>query len=111
VPISSVGLGGVGVGCVRLLLAVVASGTPTTYTPSKTSPHLPQPPGRYDPAHDLGHLFHDIQLSGIFSDSKTFADARPRLTPAEIVARYASVRAAAGFSLHAFVQQHFELPR
>src|SRR6266480_1296034 len=95
----------------RLLLAVLASGTATTCTTSKTSPNLPQPPGRYDPAHDLGSLFHDVQLSGIFADSKTFADARPRLTPAEIVARYASARAAAGFSLQAFVQQHFELPR
>src|SRR2546430_15565505 len=95
----------------RLLLAVAAAGTATTCTTSKTSPNLPQPPGRYDPAHDLGSLFHDIQLSGIFSDSKTFADARPRLTPAEIVARYASVRPAAGFSLQAFVQEHFELPR
>jgi alpha,alpha-trehalase len=66
---------------------------------------------RYDPAHDLGPLFHDVQLSGIFADSKTFADARPRLAPGEIVARYASARAAAGFSLQTFVQEHFELPR
>jgi len=66
---------------------------------------------RYDPAHDLGPLFQDVQLSGIFSDSKTFADARPRLAPTEIVARYASARAAAGFSLQTFIQEHFELPR
>ena len=36
---------------------------------------------RYDPAHDLGPLFQDVQLSGIFADSKTFVDARPLLGP------------------------------
>src|SRR5881628_4098 len=66
---------------------------------------------RYDPARDLGPLFHDVQLSGIFADSKTFVDARPRLAPAAIVARYASAHGAAGFSLQTFVEQDFELPR
>ena len=65
---------------------------------------------RYDPARDLGPLFHDVQLSGIFADSKTFVDARPRLAPAAIVARYASSHGAAGFSLQTFVEQNFELP-
>ena len=97
----------------RLLLAVSAVCTATTCTTSKTSPNLPQPPGRYDPAHDLGQLFHDVQLSGIFSDSKTFVDARPRLAASEIVARYTSspgVKAGGG-TLRAFVQEHFEVPR
>jgi len=66
---------------------------------------------RYDPARDLGPLFHDVQLSGIFADSKTFVDARPRLALAAIVARYASAHGAAGFSLQTFVEQNFELPR
>src|SRR5438094_8623359 len=66
---------------------------------------------RYDPARDLGPLFHDVQLSGIFADSKTFVDARPRLAPAAIVARYASAHGAAGFSLQTFVERNFELPR
>ena len=95
----------------RLLLAVSVACTATTCTTSKTSPNLPQPPGRYDPAHDLGQLFHDVQLSGIFADSKTFVDARPLVAPAEIAARYAAGRTAAGFSLQAFVAQRFELPR
>ncbi len=69
------------------------------------------PAARYDPAHDLRPLFHDVQLSGIFTDSKTFADARPRLAPGEIIARYAPARATAGFSLQGFVQEHFEVPR
>src|SRR5436309_11165381 len=73
-----------------------------------------QPPARvarYDPAHDLGPLFQDVQLSGIFADSKTFVDARPLLPPAEIAGRYAAERTAAGFSLQAFVAQRFEVPR
>src|SRR5436309_11034580 len=90
-----------------LLVAVGCSKAPSTT--SRTSSNLPQPV-LYDPAHDLGQLFHDVQLSGLFTDSKTFADARPRLAPADITARYASARATAGFSLQGFVQQHFEVP-
>src|SRR2546426_12395763 len=71
----------------RLLLAVSAVCTATTCTTSKTSANLHQPPGRYDPT-DLGALFQDVQLSGIFADSKTFVDARPLVAPSEIVARY-----------------------
>src|SRR5256885_9407978 len=95
----------------RLLLAAWASGTAPTCTPSKPSTNLPQPRARYEPARDLGRLFHDVQLSGIFEDSKTFADARPRFAPAEIIARYASARGAPQFNLGDFVTQQFELPR
>jgi alpha,alpha-trehalase len=66
---------------------------------------------RYNPAHDLGPLFHDVQMSGIFPDSKTFVDARPLLAPADIVARYETARHAAGFNLRTFVEQNFALPR
>jgi alpha,alpha-trehalase len=65
----------------------------------------PPSAARYDPAHDLGPLFHDAQMSGIFADSKTLVDARPLFPPAEIVARYD------GSNLGAFVAQRFELPR
>jgi alpha,alpha-trehalase len=51
-------------------------------------------------------LFQAVQLSGIFADSKTFVDARPRLAPADILARYMP-----GADLRAFVEQNFELPR
>jgi alpha,alpha-trehalase len=64
----------------------------------------------YDPAHDLGALFSAVQLAGIFPDSKTFADARPLLPPAALVAAFEQSRGKAGFDLHAFVAQHFELP-
>ncbi len=71
----------------------------------------PLPAARYDPSRDLGPLFHDIQLSGLFQDSKTFVDARPLLPPAEIAARYATARTSARLDLLAFVEQHFELPQ
>ena len=95
----------------RLLLAVSAACAATTCTSLHTAAILPQPPGRYDPARDLGPLFHDVQLSGIFPDSKTFVDAMPLVAPATVAARYAASRGAPGFSLRAFVQQYFELPR
>jgi alpha,alpha-trehalase len=71
----------------------------------------PPSAARYDPAQSLDPLFHDVQLSGMFPDSKTFVDARPLAAPAEVLARYASARRAAGFDLRAFVEQRFELPR
>src|ERR1051325_8455050 len=67
--------------------------------------------GWYDPSRDLGPLFQDVQLSGIFPDSKTFADARPLRDPAAIVAGYSAARATPGFNLRAFVEAEFELPR
>ena len=67
-------------------------------------------PSAYDPAHDLGPLFSDVQLSGIFSDSKEFVDARPRVAPEVIEARYDSARRSTGFTLRTFVNQSFVLP-
>ena len=70
----------------------------------------PLPAARYDPAHDLGPLFHDVQVAGVFSDSKTFVDARPLLPPADIAARYTTARSAGQVDLPAFVRQYFEAP-
>src|SRR5437762_8189091 len=95
----------------RLLLSLAAACAATTCTSSRTSTNLPQPPARYEPAHDLGALFHDVQLSGIFEDSKTFADARPLRAPSEIVAGYAAARSSPQFKVRGFVAQHFEVPR
>ncbi|HXE84941.1 MAG TPA: alpha,alpha-trehalase TreF [Gemmatimonadales bacterium] len=65
----------------------------------------------YDPAHDIGALFSDVQLSGIFPDSKEFVDARPRAAARTIQARYDSARRAPGFVLKDFVDQNFVLPQ
>ena len=85
--------------------------TGTPRRASSASPARPAPVSRYDPAHDLGPLFQDVQLSGIFADSKTFVDARPLLAPTDIAARYSTARALPGFSLRAFVERYFELPQ
>jgi alpha,alpha-trehalase len=93
-----------------LLLCLTAACSASTSTTSRTSTDLHRP-ASYDPAHDLGGLFKEVQLSGIFSDSKTFVDARPRRAPRDVVAVYDSARRAPGFSLKAFVEREFELPR
>src|SRR5204862_1020112 len=87
--------------CVVALIAAVAcrpSGRPATR------------PSYYNPSHALGPLFSDVELSGIFPDSKEFVDARPRAAPATIVARYDSARAKPEFVLRNFVAQNFDLP-
>lgn len=61
--------------------------------------------GRYDPAHDLGRLFQDVQLARVFPDSKTFVDAVPVIPPSDIVARYDSTS-----DLRAFVAKWFTPP-
>jgi alpha,alpha-trehalase len=91
-----------GASCVVALLAVVA------YRPSGRQAARPS---WYDPSRDLGSLFADVQLSGIFPDSKEFVDARPKSAPATIQARYDSARRTPGFVLRAFVEQNFVLPR
>ena len=64
----------------------------------------------YDPSHDLGPLFADVQNASIFPDSKTFVDARPLSDPASITSAYEAQRGAPGFDLRAFVASHFALP-
>src|SRR2546426_10370944 len=93
------------------LVAAVALAAGCRSAPRRASSAPPTSVSRYDPAHDLGPLFQDVQLSGIFADSKTFVDARPLSPPADIAVRYAAARATSGFSLQAFVQRQFELPR
>ena len=91
-------------GVAALLVAAGARPTPAL-AQQAAAPHY------YNPAHDLGSLFQAVQLSGIFPDSKTFVDAEPRIAPRAIVARYALARDSSGFSLRAFVDRYFRLPR
>lgn len=56
-------------------------------------------------------LFHDVQMARIFSDSKTFADATP-LSPLPILLEeYKKAKTQKSFSLGAFIQKHFQLPK
>jgi alpha,alpha-trehalase len=91
-----------------LLLAFAVACAPVSApTPTPPSPDI----ARYDPSRDLGQLFHDVQMSGIFSDSKTFVDARALQPPATIAARYRDALVNARVDLRAFVSSYFEVPR
>ncbi|NLO91123.1 MAG: alpha,alpha-trehalase TreF [Elusimicrobia bacterium] len=57
-----------------------------------------------------GELFSRVQLSGLFKDSKTFPDARPLKSPAEVMAAYEQEKSVPGFSLEKFVSESFILP-
>ena len=90
-------------------LAACRSGTTATASTATAPPRSST--AVYEPSRALGPLFHDVQLSGIFPDSKTFVDAKPLRPPAEIAAAYVAERAAPGFALRSFVERHFEMPR
>jgi alpha,alpha-trehalase len=70
----------------------------------------PIPYTLYYPEQDLGILFHDIQTSGLFEDSKYFVDFSPNTDPQKIKEAYLSSKDKAGFSLADFVKQYFEEP-
>ncbi len=70
----------------------------------------PSAVGGYDPAHDLGPLFHDVQMARIFPDSKTLVDSRPLEAPSALKARYLAEKEQAGFDLKAFVAKWFAPP-
>ena len=77
--------------------------------PRQASPASPST-GLYQPAHDLGTLFGEVQSARVFPDSKSFVDAVPLMPPAEIVAAYDRERGNPGFDLRAFVARHFLPP-
>ena len=89
--------------------------TPVVVAPTVVTTPAPAAPAagaeRYDPSRALGSLFGDVQRARVFPDGKTFVDARPLFPPAEVAARYAAERGAAGFDLKAFVARNFAAPR
>jgi alpha,alpha-trehalase len=87
---------------VRLSAAVVLGVACRSAAPA-AAPKAPEQAAVYEPSRALNGLFHDVQLAGVFPDSKTFVDARPLETPAQITAAYATERSAPGFTLRAFV--------
>ncbi len=55
-------------------------------------------------------LFKQVQLSGMFADSKTFADAVAIQPIEQILALYQEAKQSEDFELATFVSQHFILP-
>jgi alpha,alpha-trehalase len=58
----------------------------------------------------LGDLYADVDLSGIFPDSKEFADATPKSPPDDILALYQAEKPLTPEALERFVLAHFALP-
>ena len=57
-----------------------------------------------------GELFETVQLSGVFSDSKTFVDAVPDRELPEIRERFERERGRPDFDIEEFVSESFALP-
>ncbi len=62
------------------------------------------------PSVQLGELFRDVQMKGIFHDSKTFADVEYHASADAILADYRAHKNDPDFDLKAFLQRHFSLP-
>ncbi len=96
-----------------LLLAAAAQAQPTP-RPSVSSASvassslllkIPPSPRQLYPG-----LFEDVQRTQVYRDNKTFVDALPKGTPAEVMAAYQQQHGQAGFDLKAFVAQYFVAP-
>jgi alpha,alpha-trehalase len=85
----------------RIVLAAIASLILSTASAQSLPP---------SPADVFGELFAQVQTQRVFPDSKTFADAVPKRTPAEILQRFAVQRAQPEFSLDRFVHDNFDIP-
>jgi alpha,alpha-trehalase len=62
------------------------------------------------PSIEYGDLYREVELSSIFSDSKTFPDLIPLASPSDTLAAYDAAKASPGFDLTTFVNQHFSGP-
>ena len=63
------------------------------------------------PARDLDSLFHEVQMEGVFEDSKAFVDCRPTAPATDIVAGYQRLKGQPDFDLEQFVKLNFKPPR
>lgn len=62
------------------------------------------------PSKSFGSLFASVQNARIYPDSKTFADAIPRVSLEEIIARWEEGPPLHGGALRNFVERNFRLP-
>jgi alpha,alpha-trehalase len=58
----------------------------------------------------FGDLFREVQLTSVFTDSKTFVDCVPELEASKLMALYESEKVKPDFNLVAFVNKYFLLP-
>lgn len=64
----------------------------------------------YFPSQSMGELFADVQLSGYYSDSKTFVDCCPLLPPDSLIRIYARQVQSGRFSPGIFAAKYFSSP-
>lgn len=58
-----------------------------------------------------GKLFHQVQFSNIFPDSKTFPDCTPKRSLEDILFEFENEKVQPNFDLKAFVFNNFDLPQ
>jgi alpha,alpha-trehalase len=68
------------------------------------------PPAPQPPSVIYGDLFDTVQRAQVFPDSKTFADAVPKASPADIMAAWRQQKRAPDFDLGGFVARYFTVP-
>lgn len=56
-------------------------------------------------------FYHAAQMAHLYPDSKTFADATPRLPLNELLASYASLKDEPDFDLKNFIETNFDIPQ
>ncbi len=56
-------------------------------------------------------FFKEVQLAGIYEDSKTFVDCVPKKSLHKIIQAYEAAKGEADFSLKVFVEANFKLPQ
>ncbi len=62
------------------------------------------------PSLEYGAFYWDVELAGIFPDSKTFPDLVPAAPPSDVVTAYEAAKALPGFDLSGFVGANFSGP-
>jgi alpha,alpha-trehalase len=63
------------------------------------------------PEKEYPELFHDVQLSGVFPDSKTFPDCVPIIDAAKLDSIYIQEKDLPGFNLSDFISTYFVKPK
>jgi alpha,alpha-trehalase len=91
-----------------LILAILPPALGQTQpAPQATTPQPSQLP---PPQVLFKNLFVAVQNAKLFPDSKTFADAVPKSSPEEILARFDAAKPVSRDALQAFVAENFVLP-
>ena len=90
----------------RRICAVLGFSLALLCIPPGAAQEYPDPPQAL-----FKDLYVDVQMQQVFPDSKEFADAVPKSTPAEILKLYHSERPRTRAELRRFVERNFELPQ